>query len=854
MNKTKVFYSYCHDDSEHKTQLDKWLSILKDKGVIETWHDREILAGEQWQIALDKHLEDSDIVLFLITVDFLNSEACKKELNQARKLNKIIIPIILDRCPWGEFLFDDKTKLCELEALPVTTDGKLKPLLQWDNQSEAWNIIYESLKKILDIENKVNDIKVSEEFARHLSDCVMFSKSHSKKENLYLEDIFVYPELTKQREQQNRGPKIVSSEKILDYLFEEKRLHIAGDDQSGKTSLCKMIFRELTKKKYFPVFLDSHKGGPVKNRIADALNSQYEIPSNFNIALLEKKIIPIVDDFHEAKNKEKVISELLMYPVHIIVTDPIFALDFNDKNLDEVRREYSKYEIQEYSASYRDKLIRKWLSVSDIPNGNDFYQELDTKTALVDSTLGKILGSGIMPSYPFWVLSIVSFYETGTKPLDQQITSQGHCYQSFIYLCFRNNGIKNEDFDTHINFLSALAFYIFNKKIEDLTPDQLEQFIEEYKQTYVLTIKKKILLFNLEESGIFVRNDSNNYYFHYAYLFHYFVGKYLADNLDEHKQTVDVVLANLHKNENAYIAIFISHHSKDQYVLDEIWLNANCLFEKHLPATLNKEEVAFMDEKVKEFLDRAVLAIDNKPEKERRRKLESQDIAEKEETKKSKLPVEQQEDHENELVREIRRSIKTAEVMGHIIKNRIGSLPKNKVKDIFESAMNIYFRLLSSYFKIIRNEDAQEAFIGYLQKKLDYFPEKERIRHRTKEEKRAIAEEAFWKMNFEIIFGVVSRVVFSLGSDKLSQIAEEVHKETDEPISFLVKHGIQMAHKKNIDADEIHKEMKRTKFSRTATAAIKHMVAYYCRFHKIGYKEKQRISNKLKIALPSHNN
>jgi len=50
---------------------------------------------------------------------------------------------------------------------------------------------------------------------------------------------------------------------------------------------------------------------------------------------------------------------------------------------------------------------------------------------------------------------------------------------------------------------------------------------------------------------------------------------------------------NLHKDENAYIAIFISHHSKNAYILDEIILNAQCLFDKYKSATLSKEELSF---------------------------------------------------------------------------------------------------------------------------------------------------------------------------------------------------------------------------------------------------------------------
>lgn len=849
MNKLKLFYSYCHENSEYKTHLDKWLSVLKDQGVIKTWHDKEILAGEPWKTTIDKNLKNSDIVLFLITVDFLSSDACKKEINRAKKLNKRIIPILIDNCPWNEFVFKDGTKLGEMQFVPTTTKGQLTPISQWQSQNEAWEIVVKSLKEIIDIESKINSIKLSEQFSRFLTDCEMFSKSHSKKEILQLKDIFIHPELKKQKEQKNENVEIVDSKKILNCLFEDKRLHIVGDDQSGKTSLCKVIYQGLIKKKYFPVFLDSHTGGSISNRIESELKSQYELHKDINFSLIENKITPIVDNFHTAKNKEKLIPELLEYPVHIIVTDQIFTLDFQDENLSKVQTKYCRYEIQEYSASYRDDLIRKWLSVSDTPNNNDFHKELDKKTELVDSTLGKILDSGIMPSYPFFVLSIISIYETGAKPLDQQITSQGYCYQSLIYLYFRNQGVKNEDFDTYINFLSSLAFHLFDTKSKELSLNGLGGFIKEYKSNYVLIIKNEILLRNLEESGIFIRSSINNYYFRYSYLYYYFVAKYIADNLGKHKKEVDLIVANLHKNENAYIAIFISHHSTNQYVLDEIWLNANCLFENNSPATLDKKDVSFMDEKVKKIINEAALEKHGKPDRERRKRLNSRNAVEKKNAEKSDLESGNQKDNGNELRTEIRRSIKTAEVMGHIIRNRVGSLPKDQVKDIFKNAMNIYFRLLSSYFELIKNETDQELVITYLHERLDDVLEKKSI---STGQRRRIAEKIFWNMNFDIVLAVVGRVVFSLGSDKLVQIAEDIHKEMNTPISFLAKHGMRMAYSKNIAIDEIRKEIQRGTFSDTAITAMKHIIAHHCRLHNVGYRDRQKISSKFNIKLLPH--
>ncbi|MHC4569306.1 MAG: hypothetical protein ACYTE3_26565, partial [Planctomycetota bacterium] len=55
MTKTpaKVFFSYAHEDESYKDKLVKHLSILQRQSVIEVWHDRKIVAGDEWKGEID---------------------------------------------------------------------------------------------------------------------------------------------------------------------------------------------------------------------------------------------------------------------------------------------------------------------------------------------------------------------------------------------------------------------------------------------------------------------------------------------------------------------------------------------------------------------------------------------------------------------------------------------------------------------------------------------------------------------------------------------------------------------------------------------------------------------------------
>ena len=74
----KVFISYAHADEAHRKTLAKHLSALEDEGLITVWHDRKITGGREWAGAIDDALHSADIVLLLISADFLDSDYCNR--------------------------------------------------------------------------------------------------------------------------------------------------------------------------------------------------------------------------------------------------------------------------------------------------------------------------------------------------------------------------------------------------------------------------------------------------------------------------------------------------------------------------------------------------------------------------------------------------------------------------------------------------------------------------------------------------------------------------------------------------------------------------------------------------------
>ena len=98
-----IFYSYCHADESYRNELEKHLKILQRQGLVSSWHDRKIMPGSEWKDEIDANLEAADIILLLISADFINSDYCwSVELKQAMHRHDsgaaIVIPIILREC------------------------------------------------------------------------------------------------------------------------------------------------------------------------------------------------------------------------------------------------------------------------------------------------------------------------------------------------------------------------------------------------------------------------------------------------------------------------------------------------------------------------------------------------------------------------------------------------------------------------------------------------------------------------------------------------------------------------------------------------------------------------------------
>ncbi len=143
-NAIKIFISYAHKDEALREKLNTHLRSLEREGLIKPWHDRDITAGSEWAEEIDQNLDSADVILLLISADFIDSRYCY-DLEMARAIERHeadearVIPIILRACDWTGSPFG------RLNALP--TGGR--PVTSWDNEDEAFTDVARGIRRAI---------------------------------------------------------------------------------------------------------------------------------------------------------------------------------------------------------------------------------------------------------------------------------------------------------------------------------------------------------------------------------------------------------------------------------------------------------------------------------------------------------------------------------------------------------------------------------------------------------------------------------------------------------------------------------------------------------------------------------
>jgi formylglycine-generating enzyme required for sulfatase activity len=140
----KLFYSYSYKDEELRNRLETHLMALKRQEIIDDWHDHKISLGAEWHNVLDENLKAADIILLLVSSDFITSGYCETEMKYAIQQHEagkaVVIPIMLRPC------MTEGLEFMKLQCAPEN----MKPVTEWVDQNEAFIDIAKKIQMVVE--------------------------------------------------------------------------------------------------------------------------------------------------------------------------------------------------------------------------------------------------------------------------------------------------------------------------------------------------------------------------------------------------------------------------------------------------------------------------------------------------------------------------------------------------------------------------------------------------------------------------------------------------------------------------------------------------------------------------------
>jgi len=149
-----LFISYSHNDERWADRLRDHLAALRQEGLVEDWYDRKIQPGENWEEAIATELNRSNVIIPLISANFLASEYCTGvEMTRAFEMHgrgdTRIVPVILRAVDW------ERTSFGGLQALP--RDGK--PILSHRDCEQALRDVARGIRRSISNTTQYTEMK-----------------------------------------------------------------------------------------------------------------------------------------------------------------------------------------------------------------------------------------------------------------------------------------------------------------------------------------------------------------------------------------------------------------------------------------------------------------------------------------------------------------------------------------------------------------------------------------------------------------------------------------------------------------------------------------------------------------------
>jgi predicted phosphodiesterase len=771
----------------------------------------------------------------------------------------------------------NKTIIVEGGELSPIVDKKNSEfnMLYYDFRNEKYNInkykycdddkIYKSqieIKEYISYPYFKNINKLGLELKKKFQDFLLDPGApyrHPNVQTITLDNIYIHPDVKKISNGVGKTKNKFSTSfgNILSTNKGKINL-LVGAEKSGKTSLCRYIFKNKMNNECLPVIINGEKlkkfdADEIERELSNAYGSQYESPSkDFFIQFNDDKKVIIIDNFHLSpstiEDKILILKNLNSSydDVFVFVDDSFMFQDIlrHDEKGVSISDKIIRYNILPFGHKLRNSLIEKWYEIG-LDNGKNslYYSKIDKASSI----LNVLVKNNFVPPYPFYLYTAISAFEA-TTPANISESTYGYYYTTLLTMCLGKISNLNEEIDLRKNYLTDFAYKLFSQQCSFISFLEMEKFHDTYCTEYSVNINFIKIKNELIISSI-LDEDHEKIYFRYKYFYYYFLARHLQINIDtdDTKLIVNKLCCSLHIESSANIVMFLTHLCKNPFIIESIVKHSKQIFSKVSPLKL--EDDAHIVNSLA-CLDGATYAY-KEIDEFRQERLEDDDIFD---------PVEDESEYYsgsnishacdkdlNEgpegLILSLTATFKTLEIIGQILKNYYGSLKATQKMMLCEEGYELPLRALADYFHFL--SEKKDIFINEVKEYL------------LDEQKMSLSEAGILEYSKRIIFNLtrmlcfsfVNKAAMSLGNENLSLTYESILIKNNDVAHKLLDISIKLGYNNGVPIEQIKQISADLKKNHIAYGVLCDVVAYHMYMYPLDYKTRQQLCSVLDISF-----
>ncbi|MEW6144381.1 MAG: ATP-binding protein [Thermodesulfobacteriota bacterium] len=438
---------------------------------------------------------------------------------------------------------------------------------------------------------------------------------HSGGRSPSLRDIYIFPDVDvlSPGNLAGAGPgsRRINSSALIDAAEEGGGVLVCGPEDSGKTSLLKVLARRFAESGFFPLYADGKSLRiPRPEETAEFFlgkyGSQYTAESCGLIrAEPRERRILLLDNADRIRTGSAELGSFLLGlkehfggAVLTAVNPPEFTGLPSGLSVYGVPAGYAVCGIAELGHALREELISKWTGTGRAEDDKTAAQRKDRLRGAVDAVLAR----NLVPSYPVFILTILQMADSE----DQEGPGASSYGQYYDYLITKSlkDAVRREDLPFFMSLLSGLAYRMFSRRSRWISGEDLEALIGEVSADSPHPPEPPASVIAALLGSETLAGRESGYEFRYGYIYHYFAALYFSRSLhDENlKEEVKRLAGSLDDEEYANIMLFLIHLSGDPFLLEQIARNVEyaAVSEEHYG---NEEEETYLDDLLRE-LDR----------------------------------------------------------------------------------------------------------------------------------------------------------------------------------------------------------------------------------------------------------